>query len=108
MRITPAPIGEPDPDPIVLLKENGWTLEKWHESDTESQMWHYCPQMQWKKHIGINEVRQGYCTQCLEDAPLELVGAYTMHNWQMLQQHDAEMAKWAGLDEEVPLVRIFK
>ncbi len=95
MNVNPVhnPVNDPPPS-IVLMKVEGWVLEKFLESDTESQLWQYCPSMQWKKQMTIAEIRDGYCTSCSEDIPEEIVAAYTMHNWAMLQKYDADMKKY--------------
>lgn len=97
--MTQKPIVNPkqiQPDPIVLLKMDGWVLEKWKESDTESNLWQYCPSTQWKKEISVSEVRAGMCDSCYETIPEEMVAAYTMHNWTMLQKYDADMKKYGA------------
>ena len=80
--------------PIILLKVDSWVLEKWAEKDTESNMSHYCTSIQWKKHLGIEEIRGGHCLECCEDIPVEMVGAWTMHNWAHLQKYDKDMEKY--------------
>ena len=83
------------PDPILLMKMDGWVLEKYTEKDKESSVFQYCPSMQWKKDISITEIRAGYCDACCEAIPEEIVAAFTMHNWNMLQKYDADMKKYS-------------
>lgn len=87
------PANEPSP-PIVLMKMDGWVLEKILESDTESCLSQYCPSAQWKKSMSIAEIRAGLCNSCCEVIPEEMVAAYTMHNWTMLQQYDKDMKEY--------------
>lgn len=108
----PVPKGTLIPDPIVLMKEGSWMLEKADEAATESNLHHYCPSMQWKKSISINEVRDGYCLECMEEVPEEVVAAYTLHNWQWIQQYDRDMALYEkqGIDvfETTPMIEVFR
>lgn len=87
-------------DPVVLMKQDGWVLEKASEDASDSDVYHYCPSDQWKKFLSISEVRAGYCDQCHEDIPVEIVGAYTMHNWQALQQYDKNMELYGYSDTQ--------
>ena len=82
--------------PIELMKMGGWVLEKFNEADNESSLCQYCPSEQWKKTLTITEIREGYCNACSESIPEEMVAAYTMHNWNMLQKYDADMKKYGA------------
>ena len=86
--------GDMDAPPVELMKMDGWILEKYHEEDKESNLWQYCPSTQWKKMLSITEIRAGICDNCCETIPEEMVAAYTMHNWTMLQKYDADMKKY--------------
>ncbi len=98
-------------DPVVLMKQDGFILEKWHESDNESNIQHYCSSIQWKKVMGISEIRGGYCLDCHEDIPHEIVGAWTMHNWNSLQTWDANEKKYGNCEPEATSgerIRVFR
>jgi hypothetical protein len=111
---TVRPVYNPEfnvPDPIVLMKQDGWTLEKQHEKDTESNIHHYCTSLQWKKYMCIGDVRQGYCPECYEDIPVEVVGAYTMHNWSAIQHFDANEKKYGAHHTELvmdPDIKVYR
>lgn len=90
------------PEPILLMKVESWVLEKWAEDETESNVSHYCTTLQWKKHMGIEEIRGGYCEDCHEEVPVEMVGAWTMHNWSHLQEYDKDMEKYAKYATDDP------
>jgi hypothetical protein len=108
----PVPKGSLIPDPILLMKEGSWKLEKSCETDTDSVLSHYCPSTQWKKAVSIDEVREGQCLECMEDIPEEIVAAWTLHNWQWIQQYDKDMAMYAkdGIDvyETASMIEIFR
>ena len=114
--MTQKPLLDPDKEvspPIELLKMDGWVLEKDREEDTESSLYQYCPSMQWKKLMCITEIRAGYCESCAETIPEEMVGAYTMHNWNMLQKYDADMKKYGQqpydpVGTEAPNIQVFR
>ena len=82
------------PDPVILMKKEGWMVEKFDELAVESNVYHYCPSIQWKKLMTIPEIRTGWCPDCHEDVPVEIVGAFTLHNWKSLQQYDRDMKKY--------------
>ena len=97
--MTLKPVLDPDkmmPPPVTLMKMDGWVLEKSDEKSKESGIFQYCPSMQWKKLLGIIEIQEGYCQNCCEAIPEEIVAAYTMHNWNMLQKYDAELKKYGS------------
>ena len=84
------------PTPVELMKIDGWVLEKNSESDIDSTLFHYCPSTQWKKQLMIPEIRAGLCDDCCELMPKEIVAAFTMHNWTMLQKYDSDMKKYGN------------
>ena len=84
------------PDPVLLMKIDGWVLEKASESDIDSTLFHYCTSTQWKKQLMVTEIRSGYCDDCCEIMPEEIVGAFIMHNWAMLQKYDSDMKKYGN------------
>ena len=108
------PVLDPDKStpPVELVKMDGWVLEKMHESDKESSLFQYCPSEQWKKELNITEIRDGYCGSCCEIIPPEMVAAYTMHNWNMLQKYDADMKKYGAdpyaAETPTPVIEVFR
>ncbi len=64
-----------------------------------------------KKVMGISEIRGGYCLDCHEDIPHEIVGAWTMHNWNSLQTWDANEKKYGNCEPEATSgerIRVFR
>lgn len=113
--MTQQPVLDPKnipPPAIVLMKMGAWVLEKHAEEDNESNLWQYCPSHQWKKALTIMEIRAGMCDACCETIPEEIVAAYTMHNWTMLQQYDSDMKKYGhdpyATHVDPPPIQVFR
>ena len=82
------------PDPVQLMKVGIWVLEKHDEESEYSEIFHYCPDLQWKSIVSYETIKNiGYCEDCHEDIPEEMIAAYTMHNWKHIQNYPQQVPR---------------
>jgi hypothetical protein len=81
----------PHPDPVKVMEEDGWFIEKevlmhTHHDPHNSWIGHYCPSLKWK--VYMNEkfmMDEGLCTYCYEVVPPGFIALWQLHNFEYIQ-----------------------